>query len=262
MKAYLSYTSNGYQKKPNQTIIDLHKVCFFHLKKHFSEIYFITDSESKSFFQNIPWTNISTELDSMPLDYPEVWSLSKILVYEMIAKKGDPFIHVDNDVILWKNLPERILKSDVFVQSPEVVEKHKYEINKFIKNCPDKSIFKFINYPDISYNMGVFGGNDLKFILDYSTAAKNFVLSEENAFFWKNFDGYKEYWCKAVLAEQYFLSGFSLYKNKKIDSIFPEWPSEEMCVNTGYTHLMQVKSHPDMQTKIKLTAENITFNNL
>lgn len=46
LKPYISYWSGGYKKKPNDSVINLHKLCVFYLKKHFKEVHFITDSES------------------------------------------------------------------------------------------------------------------------------------------------------------------------------------------------------------------------
>lgn len=255
MKAYLSYSSKSYKKGIDQNTINLHKICFYHLRRHFKEVNFITDSYSKNFFSDIPWTNICTELDSLPEEYRLVWSLSKIKAYEIIAKKGEPFIHVDSDVFLWQPLKKVLLESGVFVQCPENIIDHGYEIKKFIKNCPDKSIFHHIQYPMESYNMGIFGGTDLNFILEYSQRAQDFIFSKKNQSFWLEFNEYENSWSKAVLAEQYFLKGFSVYKDKKIECLFPKWPSEEEAASIGYTHLMLAKSLFNIQTKLGSLAE-------
>ena len=259
MKVYLSYSNRGYKGAPSQNTINLHKLCLYHLKKHYKEIYFLTDSSSKPFFKDLPWTGISTDLDCVPKDYPDVWSLSKIMAYDIISKKGDPFLHLDDDVILWKPLPEEIVNSDVFVQCPEIIENHKYEINKFIENCPYKSIFISTGFLRTSYNLGIFGGKDLDFISEYAKTSLDFIFNENNNYFWKEYKGYKEYWCKAVLAEQYFFTAFSIYKNKKISCLFSNWPSEQQCADKGYSHLMQVKNHPYMIEKIKILTNDINF---
>ncbi|NBV98033.1 MAG: hypothetical protein EBR67_00805 [Proteobacteria bacterium] len=257
MKAYLSYSYNGYNRTPDEAVVNLHKLCFFYLKKQFKEVYLITDDLSKDFFKDIPWTDIYVELNNISEAYYNVWSLSKINAYKIIAQKGDPFIHVDSDVVLWKPLPDRILHSEVFVQSPEDIKNHGYEIENFIQHCPYKSFFEFIKYPTIGYNMGIFGGNNLSFILDYATNAYNFVLKDENKDFWLNFNGYKNSWAKAVLAEQYFLSAFSVYKNQLIEPLFEQWPSEEMAISAGYSHLMLAKNDLNIKIRIEDLVKNL-----
>jgi hypothetical protein len=256
MEAYLSYSCKGYRKEPTEFIINLHKLCFFHLKKSFKNIHFITDSSSKKFFNGIPWTSVSTGLDIVPDDYPEVWSLSKLYAYKEICEKGKPFIHVDNDVILWKPLPKRITNSEVFVQCPEDTHKHKYELEKYKKYCSNKSIFKNLPLTNIGYNMGIFGGTNLKFINQYADQVLKIILDKSNENFWKEYNGYKNIWCKAVLAEQYFLYLFSIVKKQKITCLFSKWPEEQEAIEIGYTHLMMAKNSNGIEFKVEHLLEN------
>jgi hypothetical protein len=262
MKAYLSYSSRGYLNKPTDSTINLHKLCFFNLKKHFDDVHFITDSYSKHFFEDIPWTSISIGLDAVPKDYDNVWSLSKLYAYKEIAKKGDPFIHIDNDVILWKALEQKFLNSEVFVQCPEIIKNHEYETEKFLTNCPYKSIFNCFRQTKRSYNMGIFGGKNLDFIQKYAEQAIEFVLNKENEYFWKNYNGYKTSWGRAVLAEQHFLYVFGIINKQKIKCLFSRWPDENIAQKTGYSHLMLAKHFPDIQFKIDYMVKNINLNKI
>jgi hypothetical protein len=262
MKAYLSFSRLGYQGMPDQDLINLHKIAAFYAKKHFKEVHFVTDTKSLVFFKDIPWSSVSTILDDVPDTHLDVWSLSKLYAFRYIASKKDPFIHIDYDVILWKQLPKRIIDAEVFVQCPEDIIDHVYEIDKFIAYCPNKSLLKD-NFPEFSYNMGIFGGNNAYFISKYSEAAINFVLDKNNSLFWQKYQKYSKKWCKAVLAEQYFLAGAARYYNQNITNLFPSWPTEEMASQVGYTHLMGSKGRPDIKERISMRLklmENKDYN--
>lgn len=257
MKAYLSYSKLGYKGKPNKDLINLHKISAFYAKKHFGEVHLITDSYSKDFFKDIPWTSVSTELDDVPADYSEVWSLSKLYAYREICKRGDPFIHIDNDVILWRSLPDRVINAEVFVQCPEEVgadSGHMYMLDLFVEKCSALHLLKKL--PKYSYNMGIFGGKNLKFISNYSEKAISFVLDPKNEYFWKYYKNKnKNSWWKAVLAEQLFLAGAEKYYNQQITCLFDAWPKEEMCRSVNYSHLMTAKKDPETIEKINTLVQ-------
>ena len=256
MKAYISFSSLGYQKEPSEFIVNLHKICAFYARKNFGEIHLITDTLSLQYFKNIKWDSVSTFLDDVPKDYPQVWSLSKLYAFNHIAQKKEPFIHIDYDVIIWTKLKDSFLNSEVFVQSPEDILGHVYEIEKFIVNCPNRHLLKS-TMPGFSYNMGIFGGTNTDFIAKYSKEAIDFVLDRQNAFFWKKYDKYSKGWCKAVLAEQYFLTGAAEYYNQKVTPLFPKWPTEEMAAVAGYTHLMQAKNQSNTKIKLQMLLDLI-----
>lgn len=247
MKAYMSFSRLGYQGIPSQDLINLHKISAFYAKKHFGEIHLITDSYSKKFFKDISWTSVSIELETVPVDYPEVWSLSKLYAYKEICRRGDPFIHVDGDVILWKPLPDHVINAEVFVQCPENLIFHSYLIDLFIKECTELHLLK--NLPDHSFNLGIFGGSNLTFMKNYTEQAIRFILDPENEYFWKHYKSKTNFW-KAILAEQLFFAGAAKHYDQKITTLFDLWPSEKMCSEKGYSHLMVAKKHPEVIEKI------------
>lgn len=252
MKAYLSYSNRGYAGTPDSFLIDLHKIACFYLKKNFGNAYLITDSESGPFFSHLPWTSLTTELDAVPRTYPKVWSLSKLYAFREIAKQGEPFVHIDNDVILWEGLPEKLKDKAVFAQSWENVVGYKYEPEKFYENCPSRHVF-ITSAPLRAANVGIFGGTNTDFIGAYAEAAIAFVEDPANEWFWKRYSGYKSWWCKAVLAEQWFLSAFAESRGVKIETLFKDWPKPKEASEAKYTHLMAKKKDP--LTRQKLTSK-------
>lgn len=258
IKVYLSYSCRGYKGIPSQFIINLHKISAYYLKKNFKNVNLITDSISKKYFEDIPWDSITTELDIVPEDYPSVWSLSKLYAYKIITNKNEPFIHVDNDVILWKGLDENFLKSEVFAQSPENAEAYKYEPEKLYNNCPNLYVLENKNL-QTAYNVGIFGGTNISFIKEYSEQSIKFVEDLINRKFWQEYNGYTFHWAKAVTAEQWFLGALAEHNNVKINALFPNhgWPTPEEAKAKYYTHMMSKKESQIEQEKINSLANRI-----
>ena len=257
MKAYMSYWSGGYKKIPDQHIINMHKVCSYFLKQNFAEVNFLTDSESLPYFKDIKFDNISLELDNVPKEYNETWSISKLYAYKIIAKKGDPFIHVDYDVILWKGIEEKFKKANLFAQHIETNSYDHYQVEKIKNNCPNLYIMELLDVKD-AINVGVIGGNDVEFLYNYSESALNIILDPINKDFWLNYTGFYEHWHKAAIAEQYYLAVFSKYYDKKVEMLFPNgWPSNKEAYEKQYTHLMKAKSEDFIKNKIQLIVDKL-----
>jgi hypothetical protein len=247
---YMSYWSKGYQGNPSDFVLNLHKLCFYFLKKNFGEVHFITDSESFDYFKFIPWTSISTDLDGLTTEYENVWSVSKLFVYKIISQKGNPFFHVDYDVFLPEGLEERILNSDIFAQCTEYNSMYYYKINDFLKNCPNPYEIKNIKVQD-AINVGVLGGNDVEFINKYSTEALEMVFNPVNKNYWLSYDD-STHWLKAVTAEQYYLSVLVEKYKKNIEYIFPNgWPTEEEAKEKKFIHLMGFKQNKQIHSVIE-----------
>lgn len=254
MKPYLSYSCRGYEGCPTDFIIQLHKVNAFYLKKAFGEVHLITDSESKPHFEDIPWTSLTTHLDGVPWEYPQVWSLSKLFAFREIAKKGDPFIHIDNDAVLWKGLPTKLDGAEVFAQHPEEANPY-YETEKFLKLCPNKHMFEN-STPAAAANCGVFGGTNLAFIHRYAQSSIDLVLDPANGWFWKTYDDIS-WWRKAVIAEQWSLVACAEIEGVAIKYLFDGWPNEEEAKLHSYTHLMGLKKEDGTRRSVASMADRI-----
>jgi len=261
MKPYMSYWSGGYLKIPNEVTLNLHKICAFYIKKHFGEVHFFTDSQSLPFFKDIEFSSINLEFDNLPKEYGQVWSLSKLYAYKIIAQKGISFVHIDYDVILWKGFEERMKKAGVFAQCVEDNARHWYKVSQFEKNCPNLHLMSKAR-PIDAVNVGVIGGNDLEFLYKYSNSALELILDESNKDFWINYNGFPRSWHKAVISEQYYLAVCAEVFNRNIEMIFPDgWPKEpqdeRIIKEKGYTHCMGLKHDSAFQQRIKLLVEKL-----
>jgi hypothetical protein len=253
----MSYWSGGYRKIPDQFTINMHKVSAYFLKQNFGEVNLITDSESLPYFKDIKFDNITLELDNTPKEYNETWSISKLYAYKSIAKKGDPFIHVDYDVILWKGIEDYYKKVDMFAQHIETDSYDWYEVEKVKNNCHNLYMMQKIEVND-AINVGVIGGTDLEFLYNYSDSALSLILDPLNKNFWINYQDFIKPWCKATILEQYYLAVCAKYYNKKIETIFTnKWPSPKEAKDKQYTHFMGAKSEQFLKNKIELIIDKL-----
>lgn len=105
----------------------------------------------------------------------------KILTYE---RQIDPFIHVDNDVFMWKSIPNQLREAPLVAQHQErdskfyidvysQLLKDKVLIPDYLKSCYDG---KYIS----SYNAGLLGGNDISFLRKYLSEIRIFIDSNKH----------------------------------------------------------------------------------
>lgn len=273
-KAYFSYWSGGYfnWKKTNFSLenkIDNKKLkdkfventlilAVSRAKQHFSEVHMITDEESADIFKKFNFDSVTTGLEKIPKDYTAVWSISKLYAYKLICLKGDPFIHIDNDVFLWKNIPDDIINAPIFAQSRELVNLFGYRLEDFYKNCPKKYLASKVPKLKFAPNVGIVGGHDLAFFYNYASSGLNMILDPINKKYWTSHKGLVS-WRKAVIGEQYYLGIAAKYYNKDIKYYFNNDEDFYKVAMRGYTHLMGAKYGLFMKDKISFLADKLNF---
>lgn len=249
----MSFWSSGYQKQ-DDLIFNFHKISSHFLKKNFGEVHLITDYNGQKILKDIKFDSISTDLENLPKNYSSVWSLGKIQTYKIASQKGDPFLHVDYDVILWEGLLDGFDKSDLVVQSVEGNAYDSYQIVKFIKHCPNIGILKNLNLLDLpkdAFNCGIFGGHDLEFMHKYSAGVLDLILNKENEDFFCNYEKFSHGWSKATIVEQYYLAAYAKFYNKKIDCYILNMNNEIHANQRKYTHVWGAKNKPEILNHIK-----------
>lgn len=254
IKPYFSYWSGGYAKWNNKLVEPLTFQSFdIAVKlalKHYGEAHFVTDSLCAEVFKEIPFTSVEVILDDLPKEYTKTWALGKIYAYQHIALKGDPFVHIDNDVFLWKPLPVDLICAPIFAQSPEPINSYSYKIHDFYKNCPKKYLASKVKKNNFAPNVGVVGGKDLGFFYNYSRSAISLILDPKNKSYWTKDFGLVT-WRKAVISEQYYMGICASFYKKNITYLFPKNDSySEKCYQLGYTHLMGSKYGYGMKEKV------------
>ena len=170
-------------------------------KQHYNELELITDDYGKSILidkLNLPFTNVSTELQKYNDFKYVIWSFGKTIAYSL---QTSPFIHLDFDVYLWQPLPERLHSANIVAQNPEWVlpkdENFPYKVPQFFENVkwvtPTMRIFDHLDLFQVPC-CGIFGGTNLDIIQDYCRQAKLIVTHSDNA---------------AAMKMEWFSTGFS-----------------------------------------------------
>jgi hypothetical protein len=219
----------------------------------------VTDDKGKKILIDnigLEFEFVSKELNSISSYHQNWWALGKIIAYKC---QKSPFIHIDQDVILWKKIPENIEKSDVFTQSIEYVGEHdhfyaprRFDELKSAGGWVPEEILEYLRspYPHSASNCGIFGGNNIQFIQHYANNAIKFVTDPYNITKWE------PRWEDNVLMEQYNINACvnfhrgkmeSPFKNVKLDYLFPVTanPYDMLTAEEyGYTHLMDAKKNP------------------
>ncbi len=280
MKIYMSLFGRYISDQKAEEIKGMADLCFLLAKRQYESVNLIGDKKGVDLLKHLDWSSISEELEDLPEGYKEVWSLSKLKAYNIIAQKGEPFFHIDFDFFLLKKLPDNIETAQVVFQNKETrIDKdlnyNTIAFHKEVKYKPLDHAKTCANSPkSIAYNCGIVGGRDVEFIKLYSDLAIECVLSEENKSFWqrdyhdlkKQYESFESY-SKAVLAEQYY-AAIVATRNKPIDYIKFIAPANyypSISLSSDFIHLLGCSKHllKDLKTalvnspKYKDIQENI-----
>lgn len=200
-----------------------------------------TDEAGKYVFErlNLPFSKIELthERGVMQKVDPKLWALSKIYTYSL---QEEPFIHIDGDVAIWEKLPSDLFKADVASQCLEFCWPIYSEcIEDFKKIVGDNSpdwIAECLKNPS-GYNMGLFGGNNIAFIKEYSTSALSFYekyAGELSDLIRVNRNA-------NVLPEQYFLYDRVVRQNAKMKMLAPI-PMKSPTELSRYVNISEIPS--------------------
>jgi len=141
------------------------------LRRHYDEVALYTDSVGKHVLidlLHLPYTEVNVVFDGFKC-LPHHWALAKVHTYSLQEK---PFIHVDGDVYRPNAVNDRTASSPLIAQNREVGTSYYRDMMERVIHNPDitlpECIVKTVEEDALSsYNMGVFGGNDLDFIRRY-----------------------------------------------------------------------------------------------
>jgi hypothetical protein len=230
--------------------------------RHFKEVQFISSSWGVDLFKELglPITDYSTELDQMKTVSKHFWAYGKLIAYYDQKK---PFVHIDNDVFLWRPLPQRILNAHLCFQSYEPFNLKGYHYYALLRPCFDKAPVKpqaIVDNPveDYAYNCGICGGNDLTIFNEWKKCSEEYIFAPENHdLFFKEFK--KVLIHQNLFHEQYFLA--SLIKKNGLRDRVEVMNVDAMEINYGmdpakprYTHLWgTTKTDAGMMAKVRMT---------
>lgn len=266
MKVYMSQWSQGNRAKSlDKNIL---KLALLLAKKNYGEVSLISDSFGCEYLKDMPFSSFINILDDVP-DYPTIWSLGKIYAYKYACDHG-PFLHIDNDVFLWKPLPRRVTDARVFVQSEDfkILKKHfppYYDLPvlkaSYKSNLPNDWEKIIISDQDlIFYNMGIFGGNDCNLIRGYCDYVLNLIEDKSFDSLWKFNTSFKNFsLMKSCMVEQGSLGIYLKSINQEPGMLFKEMDDPDNISRGCYTHLMLLKKDPKILEIIKNRLEKTPY---
>lgn len=213
----------------------------------FYPVELITDQKGEEILVDkigLPYKSVTKVFDT--LDYPtELWAIAKIIAYDL---QTEPFLHIDNDVYIWKSFPESIVNGVLCVQSieetyihnelftAEIIENLEYIPNAIIEHRAGSSDRR-------SVNAGIIGGNDLMFIHEYAKEATRFV--EQNAAYVRKL---KELGHFNVVFEQYLFYCMANQQKKNISYLLTDLK------DLGYRELVRFWDIPSRASYIHTLA--------
>jgi len=149
------------------------------LRHFYDEVELFTDKCGYEILINklqLPYTKVHVVLDELNSYDVNLWALAKIKTYSLF---NESFLHVDGDVFIWKAFDKNLLSKDLITQNIETTTEYYREMwNNIYQHLnylpyPMESYHKELS--NKSYNMGIFGGNDIEFIRKYTAESFHFV---------------------------------------------------------------------------------------
>jgi hypothetical protein len=264
MRAVWSFWSKPYRTRSGWTWREpLHHYLAWGLTlrlacRHYPETVLITDTAGKALLVErleLPFKEVSTELDRLRDVDPGWWALGKLIAY---ARQDRPFVHIDTDVFLWKPLPAGLIGAPVFTQCPE---QHGLD-----EPCGPREVERAFAQAGLSLpaewawsasrrlpyvrqeNTGILGGADTGFIRYYAELAIDLATNPRHAAAWAAAFPNK-FGCN-FLIEQFLLaaclefhrmdprSPFRGIAVRHLFSSFEQAFDRQEAARIGYTHLL------------------------
>ena len=137
-------------------------------RKHHGFIELVTDAKGKELLIDnlkLPYDNVRVELDIFNDYHPDLWAISKLHSYTL---QDEPFLHVDGDVYVWKEL-ESVKNKPLVAQNEDINFEYYYNIWNGIEAnfeyIPSYMLEDRKKQPIIhACNAGIFGGTDVVFL--------------------------------------------------------------------------------------------------
>ena len=236
--------------------------------KHYgAETELVTDDEGAATLVDglgLKFTNVSTALNRLRGSDSSWWALGKIVAYRQQTR---PFVHLDNDVILWSRLPDELENADVLAQNPEffrVGDPGEWyipeQLERLVAGSDGWLPREWRWYRSVFSNFssaiccGIYGGNRLDFIQYCADLALKIVEHPMNAPAFMSTDNISksrylmliEQFLPMACIEYHMDNPFSDFKNIRPRFLF-HCMQDAYCraFRVGYTHLISdSKSHP------------------
>jgi hypothetical protein len=242
--------------------------------RHYPDTMLATDRMGKKLLVDqlgLQFVHVSTELEMLQDVDPGWWALGKLVACSL---QDRPFVHLDNDVFLWKALPRDVAESPVLAQCPYSFTRNdpyfrpqeiELAFAQEALELPAEWIWARTNRDNFpAANGGVLGGSSVEFLRYYARNALDLILKPQHGPAWARL---AEKWGPYVLIEEFFLvacveyhrlRAASPYWGVRMSHVFPSYEhayDPSYSARVGYTHLMGgAKSHPAVGMRIEQRA--------
>lgn len=190
--------------------------CFSCLRaqRHHSRIELHTDDAGFDLLINklqLPYDTVVLSLNVLESANHRLWVLGKFIAYK---NQYGPFVHIDNDVYLWKTLILKDAAKPLLTQS-------RYRINESFRNSLSE-VFEHFSYipecvriqgvPDeiIVGNAGIIGGSDVDFFQEYCCLTADFINRNALGLTKVNLGHFN------TILDEYLFACFAKEKNREI----------------------------------------------
>jgi hypothetical protein len=239
-------------------------------RRHYSRTVLVTDAEGARLLVDrlgLPFTTVTTTLNALDGADPEWWVLGKLWAYRA---QTDPFIHLDNDVFLWKRLPDTLERAPVCAQNPESFPDD--DASWYRPGTYDRAIRAVGGWAPEEWRWstsrnfttavccGMLGGAAVDFLAYYADLAIQMIEHPRNRAAWYSLGSpigdnilFEQYLLAACLAFHGRRTGspfsdvHAAYLFASSDDAFDEWSA----VQVGYTHLIGgAKNDPALMARL------------
>lgn len=186
------------------------------LKQFYDKVEIYTDELGAEILvdtMKLPYTGVSTHLEKIAQYGEFLWTLGKIAAYRA---QTEPFIHIDGDIFLWKDLGARI-------HNAPLASQHLEDNQTYYRPVVDKVLEHFtlpawlreeLESADeiLVSNTGIVGGHNLELIQEYTTLVFQLIDDNRDKLDLVNQGAF------SVLCEQYLIYILSL--KRKVPTTF------------------------------------------
>jgi hypothetical protein len=190
------------------------------LKKYYSDVHLYTDKAGYQLLIEeigIPYDKVFISLNEIDHYDTDLWALGKIYTYQL---QKEPFLHIDGDIYLYEQLPERLSRAALAGQNIESANPHyKITLEKILYNFEYVPEFiKQLRFESLenthAVNAGILGGQDILFFQKYTREVFEFIDKNKSEIKKANLRNFNMFF------EQLFFYYLAKNGNKKISSYY------------------------------------------
>jgi hypothetical protein len=238
---------------------------------HYADTALVTDDAGADLLVNrlgLRFKEVSTTLNALSDADPGWWVLGKLSAYRLQTR---PFVHLDNDVFLWKPLPERLTRAPVFGQNPEsfFLDDSSWYRPEFVDAAvrrvqgwlPEEWCWYVARKKAEAICCGIVGGTNVDFLAHYADTAIEMIEHPVNESAWASIGSVIG---DNILVEQYLLAacieyhrqaGRHRFQPPEAAYLFESWDEafdESAARKAGYTHLIGgAKANRDIMQRLE-----------